>query len=191
MNGFRKFLPLALLTPLALALDQWTKYLAVKNLTHALTSGGMHFYSPMRLLAYRAEPVHVTSFWDFRYAENTGAAFSFMAGTNDSLRVPFFYLVAVAATALILYFYVKSGPEHLLRRLALAMVLGGAFGNTLDRVVHGYVIDFILWHAGPHEWPVFNVADSFVCVGVFLLLTEGWFVKRLEGGAVTASKAAS
>ncbi|MBS2032889.1 MAG: signal peptidase II [Deltaproteobacteria bacterium] len=192
MNGLRKFSPLLVVTPLALALDQWTKYLAVVHLTHALTAGGAHFYSAMRLLAYRAETVRVASFWDFRYAENTGAAFSFMAGTNDSLRVPFFYLVAVAATALILYFYVKSGPEHWLRRLALAMVLGGAFGNTLDRVVHGYVIDFILWHVGPHEWPVFNVADSFVCVGVFLLLTEGWFTKRLEGAAATTpSKAAS
>ena len=191
MNGLRKYLPLAVVTPLALALDQWTKYLAVLHLTRALTAGGGHFYSAARALAFRADAVRVLPFWDFRYAENTGAAFSFMAGTNDSLRVPFFYLVAVAATALIMTFYVKSGPEHALRRLALAMVLGGAFGNTLDRVVHGYVIDFILWHVGPHEWPVFNVADSFVCVGVFLLLTEGWFVKRLEGAAATPSKAAS
>src|SRR6185437_12556260 len=99
MNGLRKYLPLAVVTPIALALDQWTKYLAVAHLTRALTSGGLHFYTSMRLLAFRAESVHVLPFWDFRYAENTGAAFSFMAGTNDSLRVPFFYCVAVAATA--------------------------------------------------------------------------------------------
>jgi signal peptidase II len=185
----RKYLPLIFLTPLALALDQWSKLLAVRHLTRGLEQAGVGFYSAHHLLYLRTAPITVNGFWDFRYAENPGAAWSFLAQANEGIRIPFFYGVAIAATALILYFYVKSEPAHLVRRLALAMVLGGALGNTLDRVVHGYVIDFILWHVGDHEWPVFNVADSFVCVGVFLLLTEGWFTKKPAPAPETGSAA--
>lgn len=179
MTPLRKYLPLAIVAPVAFLLDQWTKYLAVLHLTRGLAPGASSgFFQANHLIGMRTAPVVVSpQFWDFRYAENTGAAFSFLAGASDGLRIPFFYAVAIAATALILYFYVKSGEGHLVRRLGLAMVLGGAFGNTLDRFVRGYVIDFIHWHAGNLDWPVFNVADSFVCVGVVLLLTENLFVR--------------
>ena len=191
MNAVRKYAALVLVTPLALALDQWTKFLAVSHLTRALAGpGSPGFFGANHLLALRTAPVTVTSFWKFVYAENPGAAFSFLAGASSGARIPFFYVVALAATVLIGFFYVKSGDGHGLRRLALAMVLGGAFGNTLDRIIHGYVIDFILWHAGHYEWPVFNVADSFVCVGVFLLLTENWWVKSPAPLPVTEKAAA-
>lgn len=187
MSGARKFLPLALIAPVALVLDQWSKYAAVVHLTRAIGGGGLNnFYAAKHLLAQRTGAYTVNAFWDFRYAENPGAAWSFLAAANESIRVPFFFGVAIAATILIGYFYVKSEPAQALRRVALAMVMGGALGNTLDRICHGYVIDFILWHVGAHEWPVFNVADSFVCVGVALLLTENWFVKKPATSAAPA-----
>lgn len=191
MISTRKYLPLFIVAPLALLLDQWTKFLAVSHLTHGLTAEN-GFFRASHLLAMRTAPVVVSpNFWDFRYAENTGAAFSFLAGATEGIRIPFFYAVAVAASVLILYFYVQSGAGMLVRRLALAMVLGGAVGNTVDRFLRGYVIDFIHWHAGVHEWPVFNVADSFVCVGVFLLLTENLFVKKPKPSAAAEQPVAN
>ena len=100
-------------------------------------------------------------FLRFTLARNTGAAFGIFQGQSTILSV-----IAIAAIALILWLYHASAGKSLLLRLALAFQLGGAFGNLLDRFMYGYVVDFV--DVGP--WPIFNVADSSISVGIALLV---------------------
>ena len=114
----------------------------------------------------------VGGWFDIVYVRNTGAAFGFMALVRDSLRIPFFLATTLAALAMLFYFVRKTGPGDTLMLVALALIIGGALGNLTDRLIFGYVIDFIDWHVGGHHWPAFNIADSGITVGVALLGVE-------------------
>lgn len=106
----------------------------------------------------------------FTYVRNTGAAFSLLAGAAAWWRRPFFYAVTVLACAAALAMLRSLERRDRLSRLALGLVVGGALGNLQDRVRTGEVVDFIeVGVRGVYTWPVFNVADSAVCVGVALL----------------------
>jgi signal peptidase II len=97
----------------------------------------------------------------FTYTRNTGIAFGLGAG------VPFpYWLFSVAAAAVIVYLFVRQRVPRPSRQVALALILGGALGNLVDRVTTGEVVDFILVGYRGWHWPVFNVADSAVSVGV-------------------------
>lgn len=164
-----------------LILDQWTKYLAVAHLTvegsfahHALSLG--EFFSMKNLHASGAYVV--TGWWEHYFAKNPGAAWSFLANAPDSVRAPFFHLVSIAAIIFIIVYYRKLKPEQRYTQIALALVFGGALGNALDRVLRGYVIDFIVWHAGNNYWPTFNIADSGISVGLALLFLEMLIQKK-------------
>jgi len=107
------------------------------------------------------------------------ALFPFMSGTL------FFALFSVTAIGLILYLYFKSTPSESKIRLALMLILGGALGNFADRIRMGQVTDFIdcdFPNAIMERWPVFNVADSCITVGVFLLLILSFIKKKDETG---------
>src|SRR5204863_1415357 len=116
-----------------------------------------------------ADPIPVKIvpvFWQHRYAQNRGAAWGVLAGAGEKFRVPFFYLVSIAAIIFIFSYYRKLSNSQRYLQIALALVLGGAIGNALDRLLRGYVIDFIDWHLnGPawhypsHHRAAFNVAD--------------------------------
>jgi signal peptidase II len=97
------------------------------------------------------------------YTRNSGVAFGLGAG----LRFPF-YLFSVAAVGVILYMFARHRTHSLVRQLALALILGGALGNLVDRLSTGEVVDFILVGWRQWYWPVFNVADSAVSIGVAL-----------------------
>ena len=104
-----------------------------------------------------------------------------MAYAPEGLRLPFLLVSAVAAVLLLLYFAGKTDGNETLTLVALAMVIGGAAGNIADRITLGYVIDFIDWHAGDfYHWPAFNIADSGITVGVFMLGYE--FLVRKKTG---------
>jgi signal peptidase II len=108
-----------------------------------------------------------------RYAENPGAAWGFMRDLSAGSRTLFFGAVVLAATAFILLYLRRLEAKQRLLQVALSMVLTGAWGNYLDRLVRGYVVDFIDWHWWKRPdlyWPTFNVADSLIVVGVALLL---------------------
>jgi signal peptidase II len=99
---------------------------------------------------------------------NTGAAFSFMSGRNG-----FFVVLSVVATIAIFIMNRRGAFPTAISRWGAGLLLGGIFGNVLDRVVHGHVVDFLLFYLGlPHAnpWPAFNVADSCICVAVGLFL---------------------
>ena len=193
-----------LLIGVALALvaaDQVTKFLAVKHLTTAFRDVGAQtlgeqvraFVSVEHPNARAHEPGSrcvpvVKAFWSHCYAENPGAAFSFARNWPEHVRVPFFHVVTILAIVMITLYYRKLEPGQHLLRAALCLVMGGAVGNLIDRLVRGYVIDFIDWHLNDYwwatpsvHWPTFNIADVGISVGVGLIALDSilqWFAQR-------------
>ncbi|MCW5658539.1 MAG: lipoprotein signal peptidase [Burkholderiaceae bacterium] len=123
------------------------------------------------------ESVPVTSFFNIVRAHNTGAAFSFLAGASGWQRW-FFVGLGIAASVFIVWM-LRRHPEQTLFCFAVSMILGGALGNVIDRLLHGYVVDFLDFHfeflsplfPGGH-FPSFNVADSAITVGAACLILD-------------------
>jgi signal peptidase II len=109
-------------------------------------------------------------FFSLVLMHNTGAAFSFLAGAGGWQR--WFFTAITIAISVAIVFMLRRGYRNTLLASALALVLGGALGNLYDRLTLGYVVDFVLLHAGGHAWPAFNVADSAISVGVGLLIWD-------------------
>jgi signal peptidase II len=136
---------------IVIALDQLTKI----TITRLFTFG---------------ESLPVTSFFNLVLAYNKGAAFSFLAEQAGWQRY-FFTGISIVATLFILYLL----KRHTGRRLfcwALALILGGAIGNLIDRIIYGHVIDFLDFHVLNWHWPAFNVADSAICIGAILFVVD-------------------
>jgi signal peptidase II len=119
-------------------------------------------------------PLHdgrtLTPFLNIVHVHNTGAAFSFLAGATGWQRW-FFTLLGVGAAVFIVWLLRRHATQRLFA-LALAFILGGALGNVIDRVVYGYVIDFVQVHWRGWYFPSFNVADSAITVGAALLIFD-------------------
>jgi signal peptidase II len=120
------------------------------------------------------QPV-IAGYWDWELAFNDGAAFSNLRGARGLLAL----IAGIAVIALIVS-AARSKPEQRLRRVALAMIAGGALGNLIDRVRDGAVTDFVRWRIHDHLWPIFNVADVALLIGVGLLLVEGLVDRRRQ-----------
>ena len=112
----------------------------------------------------------VTSFFNLVRVHNAGAAFSFLAGASGWQRWFFVGLGAVAAVFIV--WMLRSHGGQRLFSWALSLILGGAIGNVIDRLLHGYVVDFIQVHAAGWYFPSFNVADSAITVGAVLLILD-------------------
>ena len=112
----------------------------------------------------------VTSFFNIVRWHNSGAAFSFLAGADGWQRWFFIGLGAVAAVFIV--WMLRSHGGQRLFSWALALILGGAVGNVIDRLLHGYVVDFIQVHYAGHYFPSFNVADSAISVGAACLILD-------------------
>ena len=110
----------------------------------------------------------VTAFFDIVRAHNRGAAFSFLNDASGWQRW-FFVALGIAAAAFIVWMLARHGGQRMFG-WALALILGGALGNVIDRVLHGHVIDFIDLHFGDYVYPTFNVADCGICIGVAVYL---------------------
>jgi signal peptidase II len=112
------------------------------------------------------------------YTTNPGAAFSLLADADPTFRSWFFLLVSAVALTLVMVFLrrVEHGDWWTLG--ALSLILGGAVGNLIDRVRHGEVIDFIDLYLGRYHWPVFNVADSGITIGMLMLLGQALLQRR-------------
>lgn len=139
------------------ALDRVTKALVVKNLS---------FSDPVTV---------VPGFVDLTYVRNPGGVFGMFRDIDAGVRTALFTFVPIAAIVLILVYAYRAPAAHRATQIALALILGGAVGNLVDRLSLGYVIDFLDVHWGAYHWPAFNVADSAICAGVGLLLFEGLF----------------
>ena len=125
--------------------------------------------------------VEVTPFFNFVLVYNPGAAFSFLAQAPGWQR-GLFIAIALVASAWIVFLLRRHWRETLFS-FALALILGGAVGNLIDRVVYGAVVDFLDFHAAGWHWPAFNVADSAITVGAVLLVWDGFFGRRPAPGA--------
>jgi signal peptidase II len=127
------------------------------------------------------EFVPVLPFFSLVRVHNTGAAFSILADAGGWQRW-FFIAVGVIATVIIVRLLKRHAHEKRMA-LALALVLGGALGNVIDRVVLGYVVDFLYFHYRSFAWPAFNVADSAISVGAALLIWDSLRGKPAEAKA--------
>ena len=112
----------------------------------------------------------VTPFFDIVRAHNRGAAFSFLNDASGWQRW-FFVALGIAAAAFIVWLLRRHGGQRMFG-WALALILGGALGNVIDRLVHGHVVDFIQVHWQHHYFPSFNVADSAITIGAMLLILD-------------------
>lgn len=121
-----------------------------------------------RLLYGQSEPV--TTYFNLVMVYNKGAAFSFLSDQPGWQRY-FFTGVSVIASVFILWM-LKRNPDQRLFCWALALILGGAIGNLIDRVAYGHVIDFLDFHVHGWHWPAFNVADSAITVGAILFVLD-------------------
>jgi signal peptidase II len=115
----------------------------------------------------------IEGFFYLTHVRNPGAAFGMFATAPKVMRLTFFIGVSIVAVGIILSFFHKLAPGDRLSGLALGMILGGAMGNLVDRIRYQEVVDFLhfkLWQG--YSWPDFNLADSFIVVGVGLLVLE-------------------
>ncbi|WP_372825203.1 signal peptidase II [Polaromonas sp.] len=123
------------------------------------------------------DATYVTSFFNVVRVHNSGAAFSFLASASGWQR--WFFTAIGMAAALFILWMLKSHSGQRLFSFALACILGGAIGNVIDRLLHGYVVDFLDFHYGNWHFPAFNIADAAITVGaICLILDELLRVKR-------------
>lgn len=115
------------------------------------------------------EPVPVLPFMNITLAHNTGAAFSLLANMNGWQNILFAVLAVLIATAITVWIWRLPRRSYWLAT-ALSLILGGALGNLWDRVQYGYVVDYLDFYIHSWHWPVFNIADSAICIGAAMLL---------------------
>ncbi len=148
------------LTALVILLDQITKWMANTQLT-------MHEQNP------------VMPFFNFTLMYNKGAAFSFLSNAGGWQRW-FFTIVAVVISIVLIVWLLRLKAHEKWLGIGLALVLGGAIGNVIDRVRFGHVIDFIQWFGtwggDTYYWPAFNIADAAILMGTALILISSFFI---------------
>ena len=140
------------LAVLIAALDQLSKF----AMTGILTAGAN---------------IEVAPFFNLVLVHNRGAAFSLLSSASGWQR-ELFIAIALIASAWVVYL-LRRYPRQMLFCFALSLILGGAIGNVIDRVLFGAVIDFLDFHLGGYHWPAFNVADSAITCGAALLVWDG------------------
>ncbi|MCK5385584.1 MAG: signal peptidase II [Gammaproteobacteria bacterium] len=133
-------------------LDQLTKYIASTSLE-------MH------------QPIAVMPMFNWTLMHNTGAAFSFLADAGGWQR--WFFAVIAVVVSVVIFLWIKRLEQHeKWQAIALALILGGALGNVIDRIWLGYVVDFIQVYYQQWYWPAFNIADSAISIGVVMIIIE-------------------
>ena len=142
----------AALSALIILLDQAAKALVVSKIP---------FYITVKI---------IPGFLSLTHIHNKGGILGFL-NRSELPWAPILLLVLnAAALTLVVYYFSKTSDKERLTRLALAMIVGGALGNVVDRIARGYVVDFIDMYAGKLHWPVYNVADSCISIGAVLLI---------------------
>lgn len=133
------------------------------------------FWVASKLELYESIPV--TRFFNLVYVHNYGAAFSFLNDAGGWQRW-FFTLIALIVSGLLIWWLKQTTGEQKITACGYALVLSGAIGNVADRIVVGYVIDFLDFYAGGYHWPAFNIADSAIFIGAALLIFDGFKVSH-------------
>lgn len=142
------------LTVVCLIVDQVTKQLIVAN---------MDLY----------QSINILPFFNLTYVHNEGAAFSFLADQGGWQRW-FFAAIASIATVIFIVWLAKTPKQQSMLSIAFALMLSGAVGNLIDRVLFGYVIDFLDFYGFGYHFPAFNVADSMIFIGAALMILDSF-----------------
>jgi signal peptidase II len=150
----KRHLPYLLLMAAVVLLDQGTKALVVRFLT-------LHEYIPL-----------LDGLLSLSHVRNRGAAFGLLSDWDVPYQSVLLSVLSLAALGAIVFYFLRLPAAARLPRAALALVLGGAIGNLIDRVRLGYVVDFVHLYWRHHQWPDFNVADSAITIGVTLLVLD-------------------
>ena len=161
------------ISAIAFILDQWSKYTVIDS---------MSLY----------QSIQVLPFFNFTYVHNYGAAFSFLENAGGWQRW-FFTAIAVVVSVVILWWLKQSPRSQKMLPVAFAFILGGALGNVYDRLVHGYVIDFLDFYVNNYHCPAFNIADSAIFIGAALLIIDMFKNgdKKSEGNGADARASAA
>lgn len=148
------------LAVIVVILDQLTKYIASTSLV-------------------MFKPVAVMPMFNWTLMHNTGAAFSFLADAGGWQR--WFFAVIAVAVSTVIFLWIKKLQQHeKWQAIALALILGGAIGNVIDRIWLGYVVDFIQVYYQQWYWPAFNIADSAISIGVAMIIIDSIREYRTE-----------
>lgn len=147
------------LSAIVLVLDQWTKAWVLSSLPE-----------------YTAIPV-IDGFWNWYRTYNTGAAFSFLSDAGGWQQY-LFAVLAFVISGVLAFWLSRTARGDWKSALPYALVIGGAIGNVIDRLMHGHVIDFIQWHWRDHFWPAFNIADAAIVGGAIGIAVFGVFAGR-------------
>lgn len=131
-------------------------------------------YLITKLVIFGESITIINNFLNITYVKNTGAAWSIL--NNNTLIVTIISLLIIIA--LIIYMYNNKNSSSKFERLGYSLVLGGALGNLFDRLVYGYVIDFIDIYIFNYDYPIFNLADTFIVIGVIILFISMWRDKK-------------
>ena len=142
------------------------RWLALAALLVALDQ--LSKFAALRWLA--SNSIEVTPFFNLLLVYNRGAAFSFLSNAAGWQRELFIAVALIAAVWIV--YLLRKYPQQPLFCLALSLILGGAIGNVIDRVLYGAVVDFLDFHAYGWHWPAFNLADSAITCGAVLLVWE-------------------
>ncbi len=149
-----------LLSAVVIGLDQWSKQWVLTSLPE-----------------YQSVTV-IEGYWNWFRSYNTGAAFSFLADAGGWQKYVFATL-AVGISGVLAYWLSRTARGHWREALPFSLVIGGALGNLIDRLLHGHVIDFIQWHwKEVYYYPSFNIADSAIVCGAIVLVVFGVFSGR-------------
>ena len=122
-------------------------------------------------------PMEILPFLNFALVYNQGAAFSFLSDAGGWQRW-FFTALALLVSAIIVWWLYRLKRGETGTAISLALILGGAIGNVIDRILHGHVIDFIDVHYAGYHWPTFNIADSAITIGAVILIAASLMPAR-------------
>ena len=162
-----------------ITLDQSTKWFFEKHyMLYSSNDSILKYENSSKLISSLGEITSLKDSWvrlDFTYVRNPGAAWGIFSTLDESFRKYFFSIATVLAIFFIIYLFIKTPIELKLTRLGYSFVIGGAIGNCIDRLYLNYVIDWIhvQWNilTWNYSYPVFNIADSFITVGVVFLIS--------------------
>jgi signal peptidase II len=148
----------------------WKLYLAISSSLFLLDVASKRLVARAFYLHESTEVI--PGFFDLTYVRNEGVAFGLFRDATWTWKPFLLSAVAVLAVALIIYYGTRVPPQKKAVHTALAAILGGILGNFTDRLINGYVIDFLDFHVSTYHWPTFNVADAAITVGVIVLTID-------------------
>ncbi|WP_231892629.1 MULTISPECIES: signal peptidase II [unclassified Vibrio] len=120
-----------------------------------------------------ANRIEVLPFFNLLYVHNYGAAFSFL-GDQSGWQRWLFTGIAIAVCAMLTVWMSKLPKAEKWNNIAYALIIGGALGNVFDRVIHGFVVDYLDFFVGTYHWPAFNLADSTICIGAVMVILDSF-----------------